>query len=54
MDYAQALADAADAGWQGLQEPKSKQFPANKHTALVDSNRAAINEWLKQDERVVS
>lgn len=28
--------------------------PANKHTALVDSNRAAINEWLKQDERVVS
>lgn len=35
-----------------LNEIKSK--PANKHTALVDSNRAAINEWLKQDERVVS
>jgi len=27
---------------------------ASKHTALVDSNRAAMDEWLQKSERVVS
>lgn len=54
LDYAGALADAADGGWQGLHEPKSKHGVTSKHTALVDSNRAAADEWLRQSERVVS
>lgn len=52
LDYAQALADAADAGWQGLQEPRKRSV--DKHAALVESNKAALAEWLQGGERVIN
>lgn len=52
----QAVAICAKKNWQGFNSTWNwnDDKPANKHTALVDSNRAAINEWLKTSERVVS
>lgn len=37
LDHRQALADAADAGWQGLQEPKSGQAKRSIHDERADT-----------------
>lgn len=50
IDYAQALENAAIGGWQGLFEPKQVTSSQNKQTALEARNKAAIEQWLKDDK----
>jgi hypothetical protein len=50
-----ALRICCERGWASFKaEWVADKKPVTKHTALVDSNRAAADEWLRQSERVVS
>lgn len=52
----QAVAICAKKNWQGFNSTWNwkDDKPVTKHTALVDSNRAAMDKWLQDSERVVS
>lgn len=50
-----ALRICCERGWSGFKaEWVADKKQVTKHTALVDSNRAAADEWLKQSERGVT
>ena len=54
LDYSKALADAADAGWQGLQEPKSQRSGAISSQSENQQIREAARKRIFGEQEIES